>query len=85
MKGLLVWSALQDINRSLQMDQSVCRSTSCPSPKMTLLDVRDHKGPYLTVPGTTVNIGTRSSCSLYCARMLVDPVCGPGLGHSYGS
>lgn len=73
MKGVLVWSALQDINRSQQMEQyPVCRSTSCPSSTTTLLDVQDHKSPYLTVPGTTVNTGTRSSCSLYCGRMLVE-------------
>ncbi|XP_033608237.1 electrogenic sodium bicarbonate cotransporter 1 isoform X3 [Cryptotermes secundus] len=42
---------LQDINRSGQMEQyPVCRSTSCPSSTTSLLEVQDHKGPYLTVP-----------------------------------
>ncbi|KAG8223166.1 hypothetical protein J437_LFUL000332, partial [Ladona fulva] len=34
---------------------SVCRSSSCPSPSTALLDIGDHKGPYLTVPGGPQN------------------------------
>jgi hypothetical protein len=73
--GLCVCPALQDSNRSPQMEQlSVCRSTSCPSSETAHFDVQDNKGSYLTVPGTRVNIATCSHCFLYCARMLAEPL-----------
>ena len=74
---LLVWSALQDENKSPQMEQHpVCRSTSCPISATAFLDVQNYKGPYLTVPGTTVNIGTCSCCySLHIVRMLSESPC----------
>lgn len=74
----------------------ICRSTSCPNSETALLGVRDNKGPYLTVPGTTVNNGSCSCCSLYCAIMLAEPahhaawcptqsVCDPSMGLNYSS
>jgi hypothetical protein len=79
MTGVLVlmWSALQDENKSPQMEQQpVCRSTGCPISVMAFLNLQNNKGPSLTVPGTTVNIGTCNCCSSpYIARMLSESPC----------
>ena len=74
---MLAWSALQDENKSPQMEQQpVCSSTSCPISVMSFLDLQNYKGPCLTVPGTTVNIGTCDCCSsLYIVRMLSESPC----------
>jgi len=45
---VLVWSALQDENKCLQMEQQpVCRSTGCPISVMSFLDLQDYKAPIL--------------------------------------